>query len=305
MRNISGKLLAYIQLHTAIFLFGFTGILGRWINEGGLSGSVLVVYRLAFTLISLLLMPNLFTELQQMPTKQKWQVAGIGCIVALHWVTFYTSIQLSNVSIALSCLAATPFFISFIEPIFFKKKISMIEVILGAFVVVGVIFIYGFSANYHVGIAIGISSALCAATFGVLNKNIAHKYSTFSIMMVEFSGGLIFLLLTAPIHLALIPYKSLYPTEAITWVHLITLAIICTTVAYTLSIKALRHVSAYTAGLSINLEPIYGIVLAYYFFQENKELSIGFYIGTAIIFSSVFLHPLLKDWKRLWQKRQN
>ncbi len=294
MHRISPKILAYIQLHTAIFLFGFTGILGRWINEGGLSGSVLVIYRLVFTLISLLFMPNIFAEIKQMTVKERWQIAGIGCIVALHWVTFYTSIQLSNVSIALSCLASTPFFISFIEPLFFKKKISGLEVILGAFIVGGVICIYGFSADYRIGIAIGITSALCAAIFGVLNKNIAHKYSTFSIMAIEFSGGLVLLLLTAPIHLSLIPYKSLYPTEAITWWHLITLAILCTTVAYTLSIKALRHVSAYTAGLSINLEPIYGIVLAYYFFQENKDLHVGFYVGTVIIVSAVFLHPLLK-----------
>lgn len=303
MRNIPSKLAAYFQLHTAIFLFGFTGILGRWINEGGLSGSVLVVYRLFFTLISLSLMPNIFVELTAMSRKEKWQIAGIGCIVALHWVTFYTSIQFSNVSIALSCLAVAPFFTSFIEPIFFKKKIAALEVILGVFTAIGVGFIYGFAKDYHLGIAIGISSALFAATFGVMNKNIADKYSTFSIMAVEFSGGLMLLILTLPIHLFLIPYKNLYPTDTNTWLCLLALAFLCTTVAYTLSIKSLRYVSAYTASLSINLEPIYGIILAYYFFQENKELTSEFYIGTAIIVSSVFLHPLLKDSKRMFGRK--
>ena len=118
-------------------------------------------------------------------------------------------------------------------------------------------------------------------------------------MAIEFSGGLVLLLLTAPIHLALIPYKSLYPTETSTWWHLIMLSILCTTIAYTFSIKALRHVSTYTAGLSINLEPIYGIVLAYYFFQENKELSPGFLFRNSdycfgCFFASSVKKPILK-----------
>ncbi len=294
LRNISPKLLAYLQLHTAIFLFGFTGILGRWINEGGLSGTVLVMYRLVFTLISLLFIPEAWRNIQQMTCKELLQIAGIGCVVALHWATFYTSIQFSNVSISLSCLASTPLFISVLEPVFFKRKIAILEVVLGAFTVVGIVFIYGFSAKYHLGIAVGIVSALCAAIFGVLNKSIAHKYSTYSIMLAEFSGGLILLLVTMPIHLYLVPYKTLFPTDNFTWLCLITLALLCTTVAYTLSIKALKHVSAYTSGLSINLEPIYGIVLAYYFFHENDELNQGFYVGTVIIVAAVFLHPLLK-----------
>lgn len=294
------KLLPYLQLHTAIFLFGFTGILGRVIGEEGISGPLLVWYRLILTLITLLFVPKIFSKIREIPVASRWRIVGIGVLVCLHWVTFYTAIQVSNVSLSLSCLAATPFFVAFLEPLIFKRKIEITEILLGAIVIVGFVFVFGFSLQYKLGIIFGLLSALFAAIFSVLNKGIVSKYDTYAIMAIEFWAGLILLTLTAPIHLHYFPVAHLIPQTFTAWGSLIVLVLLCTTFAYTLSLLSLRHISAFTASLSINLEPVYGIIMAYFWFHENQELNAGFYVGILIILSAVFVHAFLKI--RLSQK---
>ncbi len=289
------KYLPFIQLHSAILLFGLTGILGRLINEEGISGPLLVFYRLLITLLSLcVLFPRKMLNIFKIPLQECIKIGGIGLIVAMHWVTFYTSIQISNVSLALCCLAASPFFTSIIEPLVFKRKIAKIEIYLGILVLIGFIFVFGFSFQYFWGIITGIISALCASTFSVLNKSIVHRYNTFVIMAIEFTAGILLLLVCMPIILKVFPTEHLIPQSRNAWIYLITLSLLCTTLAYALSIFALRHISAFTSNLSINLEPVYGIIMAYFYFHENKELTTGFYYGAVLIVSSVFLHPFLE-----------
>ncbi len=292
------KYLPYIQLHTAIILFGFTGILGRLINEEGISGPLLVFYRLVLTLLSLIIIfPVTLKNIFSMKFGEVMKISGIGLIVALHWVAFYTSIQVSNVSLALCCLAASPFFTAIIEPFVFKRKIAKIEIYLGIIVIIGFVFVFGFSFEYVWGIVIGIISALCASIFSVLNKTIASRYNTYVIMAIEFTAGIGLLVVCMPLILAIFPTEHFLPTTTKAWVYLGVLALLCTTLAYALSIFSLRHLSAFTTNLSINLEPVYGIIMAYFWFHEHEDLSPGFYYGAILIVSTVFLHPVLQ--KRL------
>lgn len=289
------KYIPYFQLHIAVLLFGITGILGRLINEEGISGPLLVVYRLLFTLISLVIIfPNKMRAIAVIPKKELIKIAGIGIAVCLHWVTFYTSIQLSNVSIALCALASTPFFTSLIEPIFFKKEIKRNEVLLGSIVIVGFVFVFGGAGTFLMGLLVGIASAFFAALFSVMNKAIVDEYDTFQIMFVEFGSGLLLLMVGMPLILHIFPTEHLLPQSALAWIYLVSLALFCTTLAFALSMFALKHISTFTSNLTICLEPIYGIVFAYFYFHEGKELNGYFYIGAGIILLSVFLHPFIE-----------
>lgn len=281
--------IAYIQLHTAVFLFGFTAILGKLIS---LEGLLLVIYRISITLISLFLISDVWEKIKKMPRKDIRKLIGIGMLVGIHWTTFFAAIKVSNISITLSCLAASPFFTSFIEPLLLKRKIQLSEIILALSVVLGFLFIFDMGGTFFLGMILAISSALCASIFSVLNKSIADKYEPFPIMVVEFTAGLVLLLPLCPIYLHYFPETSLFPTAS-DWVYLLILALLCTTFAYTLSILSLKYISAFTSTLTINLEPVYGILFAYWGFDEGKVLSANFYIGTAIVLLSVFLHPVI------------
>ena len=255
----------------------------------------MVFYRLIITLVSLIILfPKTLGSIFTLSFREVLKIGGIGLIVAVHWVTFYTSILISNVSLALCCLAASPFFTSIIEPLVFGRKIAKSEIFLGTFVIIGFVFIFGFSFQYVWGIIVGITSALCASTFSVLNKSIVNQYNTFVIMAIEFVAGIVLLGIFMPFILAVFPTAHFLPQSALAWTYLLALSLLCTTLAYALSIFALKHLSAFTSTLSINLEPVYGIIIAYFYFHENKELNAGFYFGAILIVSSVFLHPFLE-----------
>jgi drug/metabolite transporter (DMT)-like permease len=286
---VSKTTIAYIQLHIAVFLFGFTAILGKLIS---LEGLILVTYRMAITIISLLIILGGWKKIGEIPQKDLRKLITIGVLVGLHWTTFFASIKVSNISIALSCLAATPFFTSLIEPVFMKRKIRLSEIILASLVVLGFTFIFDMRGKFLLGMILGIFSALGAAIFGVMNKTIADKYEPFSIMLVEFLAGFAFLIVLCPFYLNYFPTTKLIPSAS-DWGYLLILALLCTTFAYTLSILALRYVSAFTSSLTINLEPVYGILFAYWGFNESKDLSTNFYIGTGIVLLSVFLNPVI------------
>jgi drug/metabolite transporter (DMT)-like permease len=280
---------AYLQLHFSVFLWGFTAILGKLIE---LREGPLVWYRILITCMSLLLLPRVWKRLKQLKRKDIKALVGIGCLVCTHWLCFYGSIKFSNVSVALSCLSTTSFITSFIEPLFFRTKIKRYELFLGLLIVPGIYMIFHFTKFYAEGIVLGLLAAGLAAVFTTLNKKMVSRVDTTSITFVELSGGFVFLSIILPFYLSYFPEASMVPTSN-DWVYLLILAVGCTTLPYILSLNALKHLSAFASTLSVNLEPIYGIIMAIFFFQENKELNPGFYIGTLIILLAVFLHPLL------------
>ncbi|MEZ4827250.1 MAG: EamA family transporter [Bacteroidia bacterium] len=278
---------AYLLLHTAIVLYGFTGILGRLIH---LEGIVLVWYRMAITFVSLCMFPGLIRKALSLPRKTILKITGLGVLLSIHWVTFFDGIRFSNVSITLSCLASTAFFTSIFEPLVFKRRIQIRELLLGAIVIVGFVFMFqATEGKFLFGMAISIVSAIIVAGVGVGNKVLVAQENPLTITILEFAGGVLGLTIMLPVYLFFLPETVLIP-RPVDIFYLLVLALLCTTLAYNLNLYAIRHISAYTSALSINLEPIYAMIMAWLIFREDKELSPGFYAGAAIILLSVFLN---------------
>ncbi len=282
---------AYLYLHIAVILFGFTGILGRLIE---LPSASMVWYRMVITLLSLLFFPKIIQKIRSVPRKVAIRVLGVGCLVALHWVTFFGAIKLSNVSITLSCMASAAFFTSLVEPLILKRPYRVYESALGVLVLLGFVFIFSFTGKeMNLGIGMAIFSALLAAIFGTINKGLVAKYDVFAITALEFIAGVAILTIGLGIYLQFEPDLMIIPS-AMDWVWLIVLALLCTTLAFTLTLFSLRDISAFSAALAINLEPVYAIIMAYFFFREDKELNNGFYLGALIIVGAVFLNPFVE-----------
>jgi len=285
---------AFIQLHIAILLAGLTGILGKLIslNEG-----LLVWYRLLLTAPSLWLLALLRGQDIRIGRRDLWRIFGIGGIAALHWVAFYGSIKYSNVSVSLLCFSAIGFFTALIEPLIMRHKVDIVELLLGLLVIAGICLIFQVNPHFKTGIVIGLVSALLGSLFPVLNKRILRRVSSENVTLYELSGGLLVLTLLMPIYLWLFPAPSLLPTPS-DWGWLLVLSWACTVLAFNLSMSALQKISAFTVNLSYNLEPVYGILLAFLLFREDKYLSGGFYIGFFLILLSIVLQTL-----RLWRKK--
>ena len=286
---------AFIQLHIAVFLAGFTAVLGRLItlNEG-----LLVWYRLLITVLVLALMLYVKKEFKRIDAKDIFRMAAVGGIIAFHWVTFYGSIKYGNISVALVCLSAAGFFSALIEPILFKKKIVMVEVLFGLLAIAGIYIIFDFHPKFKLGIAYGILAALGAAIFPMLNKQLIKEFSPRTLTFYELFGGFVILSLLLPFYLKFTPNSYFIPTVT-DFVWLIILAVICTVLCFDLQLKALRKISAFTSNLMYNLEPLYGIILAFIFFGEGKSFHKEFYIGVALILLAIVLQMfrLLKQAK--------
>lgn len=286
------KRTAYLQIHIAVFLWGFTAILGKWIS---LSEVPMVWHRMWITCLGLLLLPKVFKGLRTFGTNNLKIFMGIGFLIALHWVFFYGSIKYSNVSIALSGLATTSLFTSFMEPLFFKKKIRPVEVVLGSLVIVGIFVIFNATpSNFNLGFGMSLIAAVFAATFSVLNKKYVDNGDPKAITVVEMASGFLLLTLIMPFYFMWFPQATLIPKPE-DWGFLLILSLACTAFTMVIALKALKHLTAFVSNLSLNLEPVYGIILAWLIFSENKELSSNFYYGALIIIGSVLLHPVLES----------
>ncbi|MBS1659773.1 MAG: EamA family transporter [Bacteroidetes bacterium] len=276
---------AFIQLHIAVLLAGLTGVLGKLItlNEG-----LLVWYRLLLTAPSLWLLALLRKQSVRIDRKDVWRIFGIGGIAAIHWVTFFGSIKYSNVSVGLLCFSSIGFFTAIIEPLVLRHKMDVVELMLGLLVIVGICFIFQVDPGFKIGIFVGLLSALLGSLFPVLNKRILKRVSSENVTLYELSGGFLVLTLLMPIYLWLFPAPSLVPGWSdLGW--LLILAWACTVLAFNLSMSALQRISAFTVNLSYNLEPVYGILLAFVLFREDKYLNSGFYIGFTLILLSIVL----------------
>lgn len=276
---------ALIQLHIAVFLAGFTAILGKLItlNEG-----LLVWFRLLITVVTLGVILFLKKQLQQIPFKDAKKIFGVGVIVAIHWVTFYGSVKYANVSVALVCFSATGFFTAFFEPLILKRRIALIEVALGLIAILGIYVIFDFHPQYKLGIAFGIISAVGSALFPIYNKRLLIVYAPKILTLYEMGGGLLALTVLVPFYLMQFPASYYIPT-ATDWLWLLVLAWLCTVLSFDLQLKALQKISAFTANLTYNLEPVYGIILAFIFFNENEQLHPQFYFGVLLILLAVVL----------------
>ncbi|NDA63651.1 MAG: EamA family transporter [Chitinophagia bacterium] len=274
---------ALTQLHIAVLLAGFTGILGALIqlNEIGL-----VWYRIAITVGTLLLAALVLKQSVRITFTQGCKLMAIGSIIALHWVFFYGSIKLSNVSIGLICFASVGLFTSIFEPLINKTSFEPSEMLLGLMSLSGIYIIFHFDSRYQTGIIMGTLSSILAAIFSVLNKKMVSQTAPRLMQLYEMAGGLLVLSLLMPLYLHYFPAGNRIPTIMdIAWLLLLSWA--CTIWAMDLMLKSLQHISAFTQTLTLNLEPVYGIGMAWLFFKENEKLNNSFYLGFALIALSV------------------
>ena len=280
---------AFIQLHIAVFLAGFTGILGQLIQ---LNEVMLVWYRLLFTAAIMWVLYPLRGKLRPVPKTDLVRIMAIGAIASAHWITFYGAIKYSNVSVALVCFSSIGFFTALLEPLISRQRIRLMELLLGLITIAGISVIFAFDTRYKVGIGLGVLSALLGALFPILNRRLLQRVNVETLLCWQQTGGFLFLSVLLPFYLRLIPGVQLMPTPMdLVW--LMILVVVCSVIGFQFSSNALRRLSAFTVNLTYNLEPVYGIILAFVVLHENRELSNWFFIGFGIILSALVIHVVM------------
>ena len=280
---------AFWQIHFCVLLWGFTAILGKLIS---LPAQALVVWRMLLVSAFLAVLPRVWRGVRALPPRLIAIYAGIGAVVALHWLTFYGAIKLANASVAVSCLALGSIFAAVLEPLLTGKPHARSELLLGLMVIPGVVLLVGgVPLHMHTGIVVGVVSAFLTALFAVLNKRYVHDADPESVTFIEMLVGASFLAIVS------IGYFGLEQTFILPdWRDaglLLVLALACTLLPFILSLHALRHISAFSTQLALNLEPVYAILIAALWLKEHRELTPQFYLGVAIVLAAVFVQPLL------------
>ncbi|HVX50633.1 MAG TPA: EamA family transporter [Chitinophagaceae bacterium] len=276
---------ALLRLNAAVFIWGFTGVLGRAIT---LNGAMLVWWRLFITAVSLWVLFYFTRSITRIKFADFLKIGLIGFVLAIHWVFFYSSIKQANVSIALTCLSTTGLFSAIIEPVFFRRRINMQEVILGLFALAGITVIYLYNLHFSAGIYLGLISSVATVVASVLNKKIVSGYQPHTITLYQLTGGFLGLTLLMPLYNYFFPVPAFMP-GGYDWLWLIILSWCCTILTFILYISALKTVSAFTVNLLLTLEPVYGIILAFALYHENEQLHSNFYFGFALICMAVLL----------------
>ncbi len=285
---------AYLYMHLSILLWGLTGVFGRGIK---LDAELLVWYRMLITAISMLAYILYVRKSLSIPRSDLLRLAGIGIVLAVHWVFFYSAIKASNISIALSMLASQGLFTALAEPLVSEKKFRWDEMIFSVTAMLGIWLIFSVEQSYTRGIVYGLLAAFIGAFFNILNKKEVEKHGPVVVSFYEIVIGLLGLSGYLAFYIHQYHPAKLWP-DTPDWIQLVVLAVLCTHVTLILSLAALRHLSVFTLNLSINLEPVYTIALAFLIFHENKHLHTGFFIGAAIIMGSV----VLETWSQYRRK---
>jgi drug/metabolite transporter (DMT)-like permease len=278
---------AHLQIHFCVLLWGFTAILGKLITLPALP---LVWWRMLLVSATLLCLPRVWRGLRALPLRLLLSYAGIGVIVALHWLTFYGAIKLANASVAATCIALCPVFLSIVEPWVAGRRFDPRELLIGAAVVPGVALVAGgLPGEMRLGLAIGVLSAIFVAFFSALNKRLIDDADALTVTCIELGTGTLFLTALAPfMAVPAFPLPNGHDAAL-----LVVLAFGCTLLPFVLALTALRHLSAFATQMVTNLEPVYAIVLAIPLLGEQRELGWSFYVGVAIIIGAVFAHPYL------------
>ena len=289
----NAKLGNYLHLHFIVFIWGFTAVIGALISIDALP---LVWYRMMIA--SLLILGWIAYKKHSLRFKPKTITAFAlaGLIIALHWVTFFEAIKVGNVSITLAIMSTGAFFTSFLEPLFYKRKIIFYEVFFGLIVIIGLYVIFQVEGDYFSGILLALTSAFLSALFSVINGKLVQNRNASVISLYELSFGTLFLTL-------LLVIKGDFTTNffmlpAIDWVYLFILASICTAYAFIASLHVMKWISPYTVMLTINMEPVYGILLALWILGDAEHMSATFYYGAAIILLTVIANGIIKNKKK-------
>ncbi|SHH85732.1 Uncharacterized membrane protein [Chryseobacterium oranimense] len=285
--------LALFRLHLIVFLWGFTAILGKLIHA---NAQILVFYRMLFAAVFLFVFIRVYKkESIKVSRKIFFQLAAIGCAMALHWYCFFYSIKVSNVSIALSCLSLSTLFASILEPVIFKRKIDISEVVMGVVIVACILLIFKTEFHFKEGIVYGILCAVFGTVFSVFNGKMFGKTSSGNIIFYEiFSGWFVlalFYMFTGQIfQMNEINYRDL--------ALICLLASVFTAFPMLESVKLMKYISPFTLILTVNLEPVYGIILAFFIFGESEEMSPIFYVASGVMILAIIANGLMKARKQ-------
>ena len=293
MSASKGHLGHHLHLHLIIFIWGFTGILGELIT---IPSPSLVWYRMLIAFAGLWVFLKFVKAPVLLNKKLTLQTLGVGIIIAAHWIFFFGAIKISTVSVALACMASTSLFTSLLEPLFFKRKIILYEVIFGLIVILGLYIIFRFEGDYTEGIMMAILSSFLAALFSVFNGILVKDNDSRTLSLYEMIGGFlgitIFLALTGGFTIE----NFSLSTSNLGW--LLILGLVCTAYAFAASVELMKTLSPFTVSISINMEPVYAILLALVIFGEKEKMTPGFYVGAGIIFLTVIGNAVLKSRKK-------
>lgn len=290
----------YVLLHLIVLCFGLTGIFGDQIS---LTSGQLVFTRTLLAGIVLIPFVLFLKNTKRMSLKDVLSVSIVGVIVAIHWFLFFESIKVSNVAIGVICMSTTTLFIAFIEPIVLKRKLALYELIIGIFILIGICIIFGVEFEHYLGIVYGLISAFCAALFSTLNGKLIGKYNAIKITTIEMIAACFVISIVLLIQGKL--NNDFFELSSTEYLYLLILGIVCTALAFVGSVWLMKNISPFSMGVAINLEPIYTIIIAFVFFDEENTLDIGFYLGSVIILIAVFSNSFIKRRMRKRKKSAN
>ena len=287
---LESKLKHFLQLHLIVFIWGFTAILGALISVEAIP---LVWYRMLLAVVFIFVYFLIKKRKFLIDKKSLLKFLFTGVIIALHWITFFKAIKVSNVSIALVTMSTGAFFASLLEPLFFKRKIKSIEILLGLIVIGGLYIIFNFETQYYLGIIYALISAFLAALFSVLNGLFVKKTDAEVISFYQLLFGVLFV--TVFLFFTNGFTSDFFKLTSSDWIYLIVLSSICTAYAFIVSVKIMKYLTPYTVMLTINLEPVYAILLALLIFGEKEKMNVEFYYGAFIVLFVVLLNGIIKN----------
>ncbi|MBC7615933.1 MAG: DMT family transporter [Pedobacter sp.] len=290
MDNLQRKNL--IILHITVFIWGFTGILGELISINAVQ---MVWYRVLIASVSLFVYFLWSKTDIKVSKKQFLQFFFTGSIVAVHWIFFFHSIKVANISVSLICLSSVTLFIAILEPLIKKQSISKGDIFIGLVIIAGIYLIFKFESKYTTGIIFGLSAALAASLFSTINSTLVQKTEPSIIGFYELSGAFFWITIYRLFDSSLI--TETFNLSLMDWFYLIVLGTICTAMAYVAGVGVMRTMSAFRVALITNLEPVYGVILAFLFFGSKEQMTGGFYLGSLLILSAVFFYPIYKKRK--------
>lgn len=281
-----------IILHLTVFIWGFTGILGALISINAVQ---MVWYRVLIASVSLFAYFMLAKINIKVNRKQFLQFFFTGSIVAIHWIFFFHAIKVANVSVSLICLSSVTLFIAILEPLIKKQRISKGDIFIGLVIILGIYFIFKFETKYTTGIIFGLLSAVAASFFSTINSTLVQKSNPSIIGFYELSGAFFWITIYRLFDQSLL--NEHFNLSLLDWFYLFVLGTICTALAYVAGVGVMRTLSAFRVALITNLEPVYGIVLAFLLFGSKEHMTGGFYLGSVLILGAVFIYPIYKNRK--------
>lgn len=285
------KLKSYLNLHLIVFIWGFTAILGALIS---ISSEAIVWYRMLFAAVFLMFYLLYTKHSFRISIKDFFQLTFVGLLIAVHWVFFFKAIQVSNIAVTLSIFSLGAFFTSILEPLFYKRKVLWYEVFFGLIIIVGLALILQFEINYLEGILYALAAVILGVLFTLINGKLIEKQEPAIISFYEFISGTCFISVYFLFENEFTIDFFILTTKD--WILILILSSVCTSYAFTAAVKVMRKLSPYTVMLTTNLEPVYGIILAYFIIGGKEKMSSEFYIGAVIILITVVANGVIKHY---------